>query len=502
MLTVILVFVVILIIAKICLGSDRNAQAISAVPGPPVRPIVGNLFQINFSKGNPYRQFTDWAKKYGPVYKLRIGPKQWVVVVNNYESFVDALMVNGKSFCGRASNYRDYIFSKGAGLIAVDGRSAKLKLSRRLAIQAMKGYGPGMLNIERWATELTQEFVSAFDASGGEPIDPREEIHSATMKIISLVIFGEKFQPGSEEYQTIQQVLKLVNKSVGTSVAGLLLDIFPWLRYCGNRVYNDMSSATEMSMTFWEKVFKRTAEADNEDMCLVRTMLKYNKTCKSDELFLNDDDMRVLAFQLQMAGIVTTSGTLYALLNILLHYPDEQEKIYQEIKRTIGERQVQLDDQNSMHYTRAAILETLRYTSITPLSIPHKAVEDATILGYTIPKDTLVIMNRWAAQKDGTFWSNPGAFKPERFLDENGELVGKEHPNRQHLFAFGAGPRSCVGEHIANARLFLWIVAILQRFHLQPVGDKPDVSCDPEEYKPGLVLSPPDFKLRFLPRRD
>ncbi|ELU15041.1 hypothetical protein CAPTEDRAFT_151692 [Capitella teleta] len=474
---------------------DKNAAVLARIPGPKAWPIVGNLLQVDMSRGNPYRQFTQWAKDYGPIYKLRIGPSQWVVVVSGHDAIMDTLVVNGKSFSGRASNYRDQIFSKGAGLIAVDGRSEKLKLSRRLAIQAMKGYGPG--KIEHWAMEQTQEFMDAFRDTNGEPFDPRLEIHSATMKIISLLIFGEKFHRDSEEFDTIQKVLDLVNKSVGTGVHGLLLDLFPWIRHFGNTIYDDMATATDMSMTFWSKALQRELESDRDDKCLIRAMLDYNS--QQHAIQLNDDDMRVLSFQLQMAGIVTTSSSLYALLNIMLHYPHIQDKVRDEIQEVIGDRPVHMSDQNNMPYTQATLLELLRYTSITPLSIPHKAVVDSCITGFSVPKDTLIIINRWAAQKDGSFWEKPLSFIPERFLDSEGNLVGNDHPNRQHLFAFGAGPRMCVGESIANARLFLWTVTILQQFKLKPELETPQVSCDPDFYKGGLVLSPPDFKLRFIP---
>ncbi len=39
--------------------------------------------------------------------------------------------------------------------------------------------------------------------------------------------------------------------------------------------------------------------------------------------------------------------------------------------------------------------------------------------------------NIWGMNHNSEFWDNPWSFKPERFLDEQGQLVGPDHPNRR-----------------------------------------------------------------------
>ena len=49
-------------------------------PGPPTLPIIGNLHQIP-TKGS-YLAFTDWSKKYGGIFSLKLGPGTAVVLTD------------------------------------------------------------------------------------------------------------------------------------------------------------------------------------------------------------------------------------------------------------------------------------------------------------------------------------------------------------------------------------------------------------------------------------
>ncbi|GAB1727867.1 hypothetical protein NU195Hw_g2186t1 [Hortaea werneckii] len=47
-------------------------------PGPPLWPLVGNLLQIPTSKA--YLKFTEWAHTYGPIFALKLGPQDLVIL--------------------------------------------------------------------------------------------------------------------------------------------------------------------------------------------------------------------------------------------------------------------------------------------------------------------------------------------------------------------------------------------------------------------------------------
>ena len=49
-------------------------------------------------------------------------------------------------------------------------------------------------------------------------------------------------------------------------------------------------------------------------------------------------------------------------------------------------------------------------------------------------QDTHILLNFWSANYDEVVWENPYVFKPERFLDANGDLI-----NKGKIVTFGLG---------------------------------------------------------------
>ena len=89
-------------------------------------------------------------------------------------------------------------------------------------------------------------------------------------------------------------------------------------------------------------------------------------------------------------GTVTTSTTMHCMIAVLVNKPDLQKRITDEIHETIGDRPPRLSDRTSLPYTEAVIMETFRYTTIVPLSTPHKATIDTQLGGFDIPRGTMV----------------------------------------------------------------------------------------------------------------
>ena len=94
-------------------------------------------------------------------------------------------------------------------------------------------------------------------------------------------------------------------------------------------------------------------------------------------------------------GTDTTTTALTCFLFVLLHHPDVQDKLHNEIDHVIPtSRSPSLVDRGKMPYLEASILETLRLISHVPLAVPHATVCDTTVCGKKIPKNTTVSMVR------------------------------------------------------------------------------------------------------------
>ena len=75
----------------------------------------------------------------------------------------------------------------------------------------------------------------------------------------------------------------------------------------------------------------------------------------------------------------------------MCHHQHVQTKLQAEIDCVIGaEKFPTPDNRKWMPYTDATMLEIWRYSSQTPLAIPHKSNKDVVLDGYLIQKDSVV----------------------------------------------------------------------------------------------------------------
>lgn len=147
-----------------------------------------------------------------------------------------------------------------------------------------------------------------------------------------------------------------------------------------------------------------------------------------------------------------------------------------------------------MPYTEACLREIMRFETLVPSGVPHKALVDAEISGYSIPKGTIIVAALNAAMHDASVWESPNEFRPERFLDATGRL----NLSKDISLPFGAGKRLCPGETFARNMVFLFTTAFLQAFTVRmPDGVKPYKFS---ENLTGTVRTTPDHWLAVTSR--
>jgi Cytochrome P450 len=97
---------------------------------------------------------------------------------------------------------------------------------------------------------------------------------------------------------------------------------------------------------------------------------------------------------------------------------------------------------------------------------------------------------------DPALYHDPMAFKPERFLDIDGQ--GPEVD--PHSIAFGFGRRVCPGRILADTTVWLSAAKALAVFEIsKPVENGVEVDIKPE-FLPGVISHPAPCKLQITPR--
>lgn len=173
-----------------------------------------------------------------------------------------------------------------------------------------------------------------------------------------------------------------------------------------------------------------------------------------------------------VGGTDTSSTTIEWAMTELIRHPKLMNKLKQELSEIVGfGRNIEERDIPRLPYLQAVLKETLRLHPAAPFLVPHSAQTDVKVCGYTIPKDTVLIVNAWAISRDTNYWPDrPTEFIPERFLDSNVDFRG----TNLCFTPFGSGRRICPGLNLGVRMLRMALGSLVHNFEWQlPDGMKP-----------------------------
>jgi fatty acid omega-hydroxylase len=81
---------------------------------------------------------------------------------------------------------------------------------------------------------------------------------------------------------------------------------------------------------------------------------------------------------------------------------------------------------------------------------------------------TGVVYSAYAMNRNPDIWPDPLSFKPERWLDDNGEPLKEVSPYK--FVTFNAGPRMCLGKNLAYMEIKVVLSMLLNKFDIAPHG--------------------------------
>ena len=480
-----------------------RSSSLAHLPSIQGWPIIGNLLQINSKK--PYLSFTSWHKRLGDMFVVTLFGRS-TVVLNSAHTIYEALITKAADFAGRPHkwNFRLGCISDGFQDLFFSNPTPTYKIMKKTCHRHIKMYDTGMKRIEEVNIDIIGGLVQEFHAHNGQPFNPRKIVYHTVMNIIVRLLINKKFEVASEEFELLVKLQRLAADNVAPGGPGLMLDMFPWLRFFGNKCYKELKLAKIILEKVWQKIKSQELEFQGKDeeglMHAFFNFYQNQKVDPNDEAWLEEKHLKLVFQDMILGGTETSTNTYYTHLNILSQYAAVQQKLQEEVDAVVGpSRPVSLKDRDNMPYTRATIFELLRYTSVVPI-FPRATLKDTSLNEHHIPAGTEIWINIWELHHDNRFWEEPYDFRPERFLDANGQMLPVTHDNRRHLLAFGAGHRVCIGEILALARLFFLIATTAQVFDIKPGPVR--VSCDPRNYEPGFVLCPGDFEIKAISRNN
>uniref|UniRef100_F7AR76 Uncharacterized protein n=1 Tax=Ciona intestinalis TaxID=7719 RepID=F7AR76_CIOIN len=448
-------------------------------PGPMGVPFLGCL---PFMETLAERTFTKWSKKYGPIITVQLGDHR-TVILNSYEAIEEAFIKKGEKFNGRFKTYFTEFASEGLGMVFIDGE--KWKEHRKFGTRALAGAGMYGKTIEQRVLEEAENICHVIRSKNEEPFILEVymlESSCALANVINGITIRERCDEEGNE-----NLLKLCHVKIENIKA---INNFPnRFRYNYFAHHTRMSQVIIIAALFDNLIEQHQQQHDRlHPRDLIDLYLNQMKDFSVSQLYFKITIYKKTTKDLFAAGTETSSSTIRWALFYLIVNPDIQDKVHKEIDDVIetGHNGVVRYD-TKLPYTKAVLQETYRIRTATPLGVPRRNTEDVTLMGYFIPKNTQIIPNLWWVHNDPEYWNEPDVFKPERHLDEEGNLIMS---NR--VIPFSIGARHCLGENLARTEIFLFLVSILQKFTVLPNPEDPN---PPLECSPGIVNSPHKYPL-------
>lgn len=155
-----------------------------------------------------------------------------------------------------------------------------------------------------------------------------------------------------------------------------------------------------------------------------------------------------------------TIGNAMAWTTLLLAQHEEIfNQVAQEASAVLQQEKMSFSAIEKISYGEQVLCEAMRLYPPIWLT-QRRALIDDELQGYAIPKGALLSFSPYVLHRHPRYWPDCDEFRPERFSTEE---VAKR-PKLAYV-PFGAGPRVCIGRHLAMI-LGKWVLATLaSRYH-------------------------------------
>ncbi|NXE98425.1 CP21A hydroxylase, partial [Menura novaehollandiae] len=431
------------------------------------------------------------AQRRGPVLRMRLGGRD-VLVLSSVGTIREALVRHWGDWLGRPTSYLGSLVSRGGRDLALGGPCPGWRRQRGAVRGALARAG-GHLEPLLWlqGRELCEELHSY----RGAPLDPFEVFTFHTCSTIARLLFGDLVPPPGELRAFSRCLGELLQVWGRSSVRAL--DLLPPLRALPNPGLRELLRLVQQRDAFVEAQIRRHQVGSPRELggnqgsgcpspplnTVLGALLGRDPGVQGGPL--SPARLHMALVDLFIGGTETTAAALGWAVAFLLHRPELQVRLREELGGARGPPGP--GDMGHLPLLQATISETLRLRPPAPLGLPHCALRHTSLRGLPVVAGTVLVPNLLAAQQDPDIWQHPETFLPERFLAPGA-------PSRS-LLPFGCGARSCPGEGLARAELFVFLGLILREFRLEPgPGGLPGLTGSP-----GTVLRCPPFRLRMVP---
>lgn len=411
-------------------------------------------------------------KKYGPIYRLAAGPRNFVVVSD--PAIAKHILRNyGKYAKGLVSEVSEFLF--GSGFAIAEGPLWTVR--RRAVVPSLhKKYLSVIVDkvFCRSAKRLVEKLMP--DALSGAEVNMEEKFSQLTLDVIGLSLFNYNFDSLTSDSPVIDAVYTALKEAEARAT-----DILPYWKIELLRKVIPRQIKAEKAVAIIRKAVeelitkcKEIVEAEGEkideedyvnetDPSILRFLLASREEVSSVQL--RDDLLSML-----VAGHETTGSVLTWTLYLLSKDSASLMKAQQEVDEVLQGRLPSYEDTKELKYLTRCINESMRLYPHPPVLIRRAQVSDVLPGNYKVNGGQDIMISVYNIHHSSQVWERAEEFVPERF-DLEGPVPNETNTDFRFI-PFSGGPRKCVGDQFALLEAIVALAIILQHINFKLVPDQ------------------------------
>ena len=467
----------------------------ASLPGPRGIPLLGNALQ--FAPERFHLQLEQWARDFGPCYKLKLG-KQLALVVGDHEVVAGVLRDRPHGF-RRTPRVREVGLEMGLLPSVFASEGEDWQRQRRMVMASfdpghVKRYFPALLKV---AGRLAGRWAKA--AQAGADIDLQADLMRYTVDTIAGLAFGSEVNTLESDGDVIQQHLDKIFPALHKR----MFAIVPTWRFVRSAADKRLAySVAEVKTAVHGFVAQARARmaADPSLRDKPRNLLEA-MIAAADAPGSGISDVNVAGNVLGMllAGEDTTANTLAWMIHLLWSNPLALARATEEVRRVLGAADaITLAMMDKLDYVEACAHETMRLKPVAPVN-SMQALQDAVVGDVQVPAGTMVICLTRRDSVSDAHVPQADRFQPERWLPgATGAAAQMTAGARRTSMPFGAGPRICPGRYLALLEMKVAIATLLSRFDIDSVHT---ADGQPPAERLAFTMTPVGLRLRLRARQ-
>ncbi|GFV86864.1 cytochrome P450 18a1 [Trichonephila clavipes] len=206
-----------ILLVSIWLTSGKSTK--KQLPGPIGLPLVG---YIPFMTKKPYVKLTELSKTYGPLYKVRLGSID-IIVITDFEIMKETFSKD--VFMGRPP---DLPFELSHETISTDAfNGIPWKEQKRFSLHMLRDLGFGKTKMEEHIKEEILELLQRMSEHVGKPTKFSYILAPSMSNNIASLLFGNRLKYDDPQRQKLDETIREIGRLAGSTSWQIF---FPWLK--------------------------------------------------------------------------------------------------------------------------------------------------------------------------------------------------------------------------------------------------------------------------------